>query len=196
MFLPEHLMRAFDHATLTIDGETRPLVARTDTVQWIAGYDATTPAFDWPVALSGLFLVLVLGWTSWEATTQQRPGGRGDALLFASVGLIGLTMCYLWFISTYTVTTYNLNLVWAWPTHLIAAALLLRRPQARSLRAYLALTAVGAVVFAAGWPVWPQNFHLAVLPLALGVGIRAGWWTLLNPSQIPFLPASSNNPLS
>mgnify|MGYP006444685421 CR=1 FL=1 len=105
-------------------------------------------------------------------------------------------MCYLWFISTYTVTTYNLNLGWAWPTHLVAAALLLRRPQARGLRAYLALTAVGAAVFAAGWTVWPQNFHLAVLPLTLGVGIRAGWWALLDPSQISFLPAKSSTSMT
>jgi len=183
MFLPEHLMRAFDHATLRIDGETRPLVTRTDTVLWISNYSATTPAFDWPVALSGLFLVLVLGWTSWEATTRRRPSRGGDAFLFASVGLTGLVLCYLWFISTYTVTTYNLNLGWAWPTHLVAAALLLRRPRARGLHTYLVLTAIGAAVFAAGWNFWPQNFHLAVLPFVLGVGVRAGWLALVQTNQ-------------
>jgi hypothetical protein len=179
MFLPEHLKRGFDHATVTTEGTTRPLVARTDTVRWVSDYSATESVFDWPFALSGLFFVLVLGWTSWQATTERTPGGRGDAVLLAVVGAVGLLMCYLWFISTYAVTNYNLNLGWAWPTHLLAAAVLLRRPRTRGLRLYLAGTAVAAVVFVLGWSLWPQNLHVAVLPLVLSVGVRAGWRALV-----------------
>jgi hypothetical protein len=183
MFLPEHLMEAFDHATISANGRTRPLVADTDTVQWIANYDATTAAVDWPFSLSGLFLVLVLGWTSWQATQQHVPTGRGDALLFAVIGGLGVVMCYLWLVSTYTVTNNNLNLLWAWPTHLLAAFFLLRWPQTRGLRLYLGLTAGSAAVVALGWSVWPQTFHAAVLPLILAVGVRAGWWALLSPAR-------------
>ena len=178
MFLPEHLMHAFDHATVATGEVARPLVTRTDTVQWIADYQATSAAFDWPVGLSVLFLLLVLGWTSWQASRQHPPTGRGDALLLATVGFIGLVLCYLWFVSTYTVTNYNLNLLWAWPTHLLAAAVLLRRPHASSLRLYFALTTITAAVVALGWPLWPQQFHPAVLPLMLGTGIRTGWWAI------------------
>ena len=177
-FLPEHLMHAFDHATVATGDVTRPLVTRTDTVQWIAEYQATTAALDWPVGLSALFLLVVLAWTSWQASRQRPSTGRGDALLLATVGLIGLVLCYLWFVSTYTVTNYNLNLLWAWPTHLIAAAVLLRRPQAPGLRFYFALTTVAAALVALGWPLWPQHFHPAVLPLVLGTGIRTGWQTI------------------
>jgi hypothetical protein len=183
MFLPEHLMRAVDHATVSANGRTRPLVARTDTVQWISDYDATTAAVDWPFSLSGLFLILVLGWTSWQAAQQRPPTGRGDAFLFAVIGLLGGVMCYLWLVSTYTVTNSNLNLLWAWPTHLLAALALLRWPQMRGLRLYLAGTAGVAVIIALGWPFWPQNFHTAVLPLVLAVGVRAGWWALLSPTR-------------
>ncbi len=191
MFLPEHLMEAFDHATVSTQDERQPLVAQTDTVQWISGYRASQSAFDWPVALGGLFLAFVLGWTSWQATMQRMPTGRGDAVLFASVGLAGLVICYLWFISTYVVTKANLNLGWAWPTHLVAAVLLVRRPKTSGLRPYLVATAITAALFALGWPLWPQDFHLAVLPLVLGVGIRAGWWALLSPSRIEDLPPSN-----
>jgi len=193
MFLPEHLMRAFDHATVKTNGTAQPLVTETDTVQSISGYDATTAAFDWPVALSGLFLVFVLAWTSWQATTQRAPTGRGDALLFAAVGFVGLVICYLWFVSTYDVTDLNLNIGWAWPPHLVAAALLLRRPTTSGLRLYLGATAAAAVLFALGWPVWPQNVHLAVLPFVLGVGVRAGWWALLSPSQLQNIAPSLEN---
>jgi len=179
MFLPTHLLRAFEHATVRTNGTEQPLVARTDTIQWISDYDATDARFDWPFYLSVGFLVGVLGWTARQARTNALPTGWGDATVLAILGSTGLLICYLWFISTYEVTNGNLNLLWAWPTHLGAAYLLARRPQTTGLHLYLGVSAAAAGLFVLGWPVWPQNFHHAVLPLVAGTGIRAGWWALI-----------------
>ena len=177
-FLPMYLFEAFEHATVRTGDSTRPLVARTDTTRWIAGYQATPSAFDWPLAAGWLVLLLTLGWTGWQATTGRRPGTYGDALLLASVGVTGLLACFLWFVATYEVTEYNWNLLWAWPTHLVAAAVLLWRPSMPGLRGYWAVTAVGALLVALGWTVWPQGLHAAVFPVVLAVGIRSGWRAL------------------
>ncbi|MBB4062041.1 hypothetical protein GGP80_000039 [Salinibacter ruber] len=177
-FLPDYLFEAFAHATVQSGDTTRALVARTDTTQWIDGYEATPTAFPWPLVAGWTILVLTLGWTGWQATTGRRPGGAGDALLLAAVGVTGLLACFLWFVSTYAVTEHNWNLLWAWPTHLIAATVLLWRPSAPGLRTYLAATAVGAVVVALGWTWWPQDLHAAVLPIVLTVGVRTGWRAL------------------
>ncbi|PSQ75524.1 MAG: hypothetical protein BRD33_04060, partial [Bacteroidetes bacterium QH_6_63_17] len=174
-FLPEYLFAAFNHATVDTRDTTRALVARTDTVQWISGYEATPTAFDWPLAAGWLVLLLTLGWTGWQATTGRRPGRRGDALLLAVVGGIGVLACFLWFGATYEVTNDNWNLLWAWPTHLIAAALLVWRPSLRGLREYWTVTAFGALIVAAGWGWWPQDLHAAVFPIVLAVGVRTGW---------------------
>ncbi len=174
-FLPEYLFAAFEHATVQHSDTTRALVARTDTVRWIEGYSSTPTAFDWPRAAGWLLLVLTLGWTGWQATTGHRPGTYGDALLLAGIGCTGLLACFLWFVATYEVTEYNWNLLWAWPTHLIAAAVLLWRPSAYGLRAYFAVTAVGTLIVAAGWMGWPQDLHAAVFPVVLAVGVRTGW---------------------
>ncbi|WP_103027023.1 DUF4105 domain-containing protein [Salinibacter altiplanensis] len=174
-FLPDYLFEAFAHATVQSGDTTRALVARTDTTQWIDGYDATATAFAWPSAAGWIVLLLTLGWTGWQATTGRRPGEYGDALLLAVVGIVGALLCFLWFVSTYTVTTYNWNLLWAWPTHLAAAAVLLGRPSATGLRTYLVATAVTAVFVALGWTWWPQDLHTAVFPVVLAVGIRSGW---------------------
>ena len=179
MFLPTHLLRAFEHATVSAGGDRRPLVAQTDTLHWAEDYDATEAAFDWPFALSLGGLVLVLVWTGREASTGRRPDGRADALLLALVGTVGLTICYLWFVSTYTVTDNNLNLAWAWPTHLVAAYTLLRNPSRRGLRFYLGATAGAAGLLLVGGPLWPQPFHHAVLPLIAALGLRSGWWALV-----------------
>jgi len=174
-FLPEYLFAAFTHATVRHGDTTRALVARTDTTHWIAGYDATPAAFDWPLAAGWLFLLLTLGWTGRQATTGRRPGTYGDALLLAAVGSTGLLACFLWFVATYEVTESNWNLLWAWPTHLVAAAVLVWRPSLRGLREYWTVTAFGALVVAAGWGWWPQDLHAAVVPVVLAVGVRAGW---------------------
>jgi hypothetical protein len=179
MFLPTHLMEAFTHATVTVGGERRPLVARTDTIRWVSGYDGMDAAMDWPFALSVGLLALVLGWTGWQAVNGGVPGGRGDALLFAALGTAGAVICYLWFVSTYSVTDTNLNLLWAWPTHLYAAYALLRHPTKPTVRLYLTATAGAAGLFLLAWPLWPQAFHAVVPPLAAAAGVRAGWWALL-----------------
>ena len=174
-FLPEYLFGAFEHASINTRDTTRALVARTDTVQWIDGYDATPTASDWPLAAGWLVLLLTLGWTGWQATTGRRPGDSGDALLLATVGLTGLLACFLWFVAAYEVTNYNWNLLWAWPTHLIAAGVLLWRPSARGLREYWVVTAFGMLIAAGGWGWWPQDLHAAVFPVVLAVGVRTGW---------------------
>jgi len=178
-FLPEYLFGAFNHATIETRDTTRALVAHTDTTQWIEGYDATPTAFDWPLAAGWIALVLTLGWTGWQATAGRRPGEYGDALLLTAVGLTGVLACFLWFVATYEVTEYNWNLLWAWPTHLIAAAVLLWRPSATGLRSYWVATALGVAVVAGGWPWWPQDLHAAVFPLVLAVGVRTGWRAML-----------------
>lgn len=185
MFLPEHLMTGFDHATVSVDGEQQSLVSRTDTVQWVSNYSATAPVFDWPFALSIGFLLLVLGWTTWQAVTRQRPGGRGDAVLLSIVGLAGVIICYLWFVSTYSVTDSNLNILWAWPTHLGAAYFLMRRPSSRGLFLYLAGTTAVILLFLLAWNLLPQNFHGAIFPFVLGVGIRTGWLAVFLSGALP-----------
>jgi hypothetical protein len=187
MFLPEHLMQAFDHATVSRHGISQSLVSRTDTVQWVDGYNASEETSNWPATLAWGFFGLIVLWTGGQAARGRGPSGRGDALLFAAVGTVGLVLCFLWFISTYTVTTYNLNLLWAWPTHLIAARQIVRRPTSTGLRYYLIATACTAGVLALGWPYWPQDLHWALLPVTLAVGIRAAWWAFATSARRTFL---------
>ena len=187
MFLPEYLMQAFENASVTGHGITRSLVTQTDTVQWVEGYHSSDSTTNWPTTLAWGFLGLIVLWTAGQALWGRAPSGRGDAVLFASVGTVGLLLSFLWFISTYSVTTYNLNLLWAWPTHLIAARQVVRRPTSKGLRYYFLATALTALVLAFGWPYWPQDLHWALFPVSLAVGVRAGWWAFVTSPRSVFL---------
>ena len=175
MFLPDYLQQAFDGATITIDGGMQPLVTRTDTMRWSVETASVEPAWPWPALLGWLLFGLGLVLTVVDVRGKNPSRRLFDSLLFGTVGLAGLLIVFLWFISLHTVTQHNLNLLWAWPTHVLFAVALRRRWEPSWLWMYLAATALAALVVVLGWPFWPQALPAVVLPLALLVLVRSGW---------------------
>ncbi|MEZ4699569.1 MAG: DUF4105 domain-containing protein [Rhodothermales bacterium] len=172
MFLPINLMEAFDTAEIRSDSAWMPLVVRTDTTYWNPRADALRSGYPvWPLT----WLVLGLGaWLTWK----RRDASDGvvpyfDRILFGVVGLAGALMFFLWFIALHDVTNQNWNLLWAWPTHLVAAGLMRRRPE--GLRYYWMATACVSAIALLGWPLWPQALHPAVIPVVLLLVLRSGW---------------------
>jgi len=171
MFLPLELMRAFDEASF----EGRPLVASRDTLFWIEGAGMPEEAFDWPALIAWLVAALGIGLTvaAWRGRAE-RAARRFDVMTFAVVGLAGSIILWLWIGTEHSVTGPNANLLWAWPTHLLAAFLLARRNPSGRLWVYWMLTAVVTLGTLLAWPVLPQELHPAIFPLALLLGVRAG----------------------
>ncbi len=176
-FLPVILMQHFDHAQVRSAGDWRPLVQRTDTLYWAEGAGGVQKALPWPA---------ILFWTLFAAAvwlTLRRSNGTRALLIFdrallAVVGLAGLLMLAMWTLTEHRVTADNWNLVWAWPTHLAAAFLIGRHlstpARAQGLAAYLLAGAASSLLTVLAWPFWPQEFHPAVLPLALLLSLRCG----------------------
>lgn len=174
MFLPMYLMEAFDHATVSVAGQPQPLVARTDTVYWSAEHATLEPAWPWPsIVLWGVF-ALGLWITVRDVRTPRTDRRLFDGLLFGASGVAGLLIVFLWFISLHTVTHENLNLFWAWPTHLLVAWVLIRRSRPRWLRGYLWTTASLTLALALSSFFLPQEIPAAALPLLLLLAARSG----------------------
>lgn len=175
MFLPDYLMEAFDHAAIEVEGARRPLVAQTDTLIWIDGYEPSRSRFPWEAVATWILFAVGLA-----VTVRRRGVVRGvDIPLYLLTGAAGLLIVYLWFISNHDVTEANWNLLWAWPTHLAAAAALLRRPPSRWLVGYGAASAVIAVAAVVASPIWPQVLNPVLVPIALLVALRGGamWYS-------------------
>ena len=173
-FLPLELMRQLDAAT--VDG--RALVARRDTVFWVEDAGLPEPVFPWPVALAWGLLVLVVASTVWSRLSLRpdsvmTTGRRLDVALFLVVGFAGTVLFLLGAATAHTVTRFNVELLWLWPPHLLAAFSLrrtLRRPWAIYWGAASVVT-LGAVL---GGALLPESLHPAAVPLALLVAFRAG----------------------
>jgi hypothetical protein len=132
--------------------------------------------FDWPVLATWLLFAFGAALT-FAARVRDRWGRalrRFDVALFGIVGLAGTIIAWLWLGTEHSVTGPNWNLLWAWPTHLVAAIVLARRNRSGWLWVYWALATVVTLAAVLLWPVLPQALHAAVLPLALLLVLRAG----------------------
>ncbi|NNF57894.1 MAG: DUF4105 domain-containing protein [Rhodothermaceae bacterium] len=171
-FLPVELMQQLDGATV---GGQR-LVVQTDTLVAVPGYEPAERALPWPLLLTWGLLALGLAMTVWgrlQKRTGSKAGRRADGLLFAVIGLAGLLLAFLWFGTEHRVTGPNLNLLWAWPPHLVAARWLHKNTLPQGLRGYLGVAGLAALATALGWVLFPQALPAAALPLVLLVALRA-----------------------
>ncbi len=177
-FLPDHLYDLFDQGEVMIDGAAVPLVTETDTVAWVEGYERPEPGIDW-VALLGWLVAIwsgVLAYREWRSPEciATRLHRWFDGVFLFVAGLIGLALTFLWTISLHTVTHPNLNVLWAWPTHILLLPWLLRaRPQPWQ-RVYLAVACIVAALVVIAWALLPQDLPAVALPLSLALAIRTG----------------------
>jgi len=183
-FLPEYLMEVV--ATGTVDrgdGARQPLVRRTATLT--GPPDASwTPAtaLPWPKIFGWALLAAGVGLTLVDARSGRKDRRGFDVTLYAVLGVAGLAIVFLWFISLHHVTKTNLNLFWALPTHLAVAVALARGVAGRRSGVYLAVTAAVAALLLGGMPFWPQELPGPVVPLLLLIVVRSGWlaWVRLS----------------
>ena len=179
MGLPIPMMQAYDEALVYIDGIDRPFVTQKDTLLRIDTSSDPVKARNQSFLLYGvLWSVFLLSlWITFSKTPKiSRLGLWLDRVVFGLVGLAGMLAAFLWFIALHNVTNYNLNLLWAWPTHVFIVWTIGR--QLKIVTSYMKLCAIVMVVLVAGWIFSPQPFHTALLPVVLTILVRSasrGW---------------------
>ena len=88
-----------------------------------------------------------------------------DGLLFFCIGLLGFILLFMWFNTDHSMTKDNYNLLWAWPTHLVAAFIIKSRKKA--VRVYWLITALLMILVLAAWYFLPQSMNPALIPVVL-----------------------------
>lgn len=171
MFLPNQLKNILAAAIVTTDSTALPIVEN------IRVYPAMPASFeksgmDWTPGLIfwliGLFLAGVT-YLEWRARTVLFPL---DGIILGVVGILGILFLFLWFGSARTWTNANYNLVWALPTHLIAAILLFKKRKPRILGKYFTYTTGLTLLLLISWKFVPQTLPVTLLPLVVILTIR------------------------
>lgn len=116
-------------------------------------------------------LVIVVGLSMINNKAAESFLTRLDGLLFFLTGCLGLILLFMWFGTDHSMTKNNLNLLWAWPTHAIAAFFTGRR--SGLMKKYWLVSAAGSVCTLASWYFLPQQLNQSLIPFVLILLYRA-----------------------
>lgn len=160
MFLPDFVMQELSLATIG----NRPLVREMH--ELIPAYpNQEGMSMDGPFWVTSVLAILTILW--FFRARRGRQSLWWPRLLLFVVGLVGLLVFLLWFATDHTTTRNNLNLIWAFPLHVVMA-FLISKPY-RWLRIYFKTFTVIYLAFVLTGCWWPQQFHVALFPLALAL---------------------------
>lgn len=170
-YIPEYVFKAFSIAQVQNDGNWQPIVNATNNI-FVAKVASTNGPAITPnlVFWSCWLLILVI---SVIAKIKKFSLRWFDLIFFLLVGLLGFLLMLLWFATDHTAAAWNLNLLWAWPTHLVIAFWLVKKAKTRWLNWYLLVTGILAIILVILWPLVPQGLNMSIIPIVLAIATRA-----------------------
>jgi len=170
-YIPEYVFKAFGIAQVQNNGEWQPIVKATNYV-FVANDDNANGPVITPNLVFWAFFILILV-ISLIAKVKKFSLRWFDLIFFLLVGLLGLLLFLLWVATDHAAAAWNLNLLWAWPTHLVIAFMLVKKHKPRWLNWYLMMTAILGVILVIFWAVVPQALNMALMPAVLALATRA-----------------------
>lgn len=170
MYLPDHLLAAFEHASFASDSTKLPF-AQPPTV--ILKGESATDKFIWGTPFQLFLMILVVaGYFSFR---DFRIGVKTlwfDRTLLVSVGLLGVLFTFLWVGTAHKSMVWNFNLLWAIPFHLIMAFFISMKRSRKWVDTYLRTSLIVLILVLILWPFMPQTLPWAIYPLVLALALR------------------------
>ena len=176
-FLPEELMKAFDMASVTNNGEHQTLVKHFNTIfqAKIATKSTVSAAKNFlvsPALLLSILFVLITAFSFFQYGMGQHAFWL-DFLLFFTAGLVGVLLLTMWLFTNHQPTYQNFNLLWAFPPHFFMSFLLLRKNKPYFLKLYFWLGAIVMAMLIFLNALLPQSYHIASVLIMAILVIRA-----------------------
>jgi hypothetical protein len=169
MFLPDYVESAFDHATIKQNGIIVPLVKENIKV-YEARAEDLPKGLPNPLYVFSFIAAIVIALSIYDFR-RRKASDWFDAFFFGVTGIMGLLLFFLWFATDHKAAANNLNILWALPTHIIAAIALIKQP--KWLEKYFLTTAVIGCLLLISWPLLPQKLHYSLVPVVLALTVRA-----------------------
>ncbi len=165
MFLPKYLNNSFAVATIKTPDTTKALVNNyrvlTKEIKVEKeGFSISPIVLFW--ILFGFTLVMNIAFKTSRFTNIW----NGIFVLIA--GIAGLILTFMWFGTDHAPTKNNLNILWAFPLHIITAFWLWRPSKTKDYQTiYFKVFAVMNLLLLVSFPFFPQDFHAAIIPILL-----------------------------
>jgi hypothetical protein len=172
-FLPTYMEQAFANATILENGVSRPLVKQSRVLLEYPKEEAQQSLLN-PTVIFWFLVVLFAALTLYGFKKGKLMKGL-DVALFGSVGILGLVVAFLWFMTDHTATAWNWNILWAFPGHLVLVWGLVARPNATWISSYLLFVMGATVMTLLFWIFGMQSFSPALIPILLLLLLRANF---------------------
>nr|WP_239060701.1 DUF4105 domain-containing protein [Bacteroides sp. 519] len=173
MFAPFSLMNEFAYANITTGNHSKPLVFHTS-IPVDSHEDAQTESYLITPLRAFLLLFMVVTALTIYGIKKKKSLWWLDLLLFLAAGVAGCVIAFLTFFSEHPAVSPNFLIFVFHPIHLLALPFFIRKEIKGKRSIYHVLNAVILTLFILLWPIIPQHFNLAVLPLALSLLVRSG----------------------
>ncbi len=159
MFLPDYLSNALDRTTI---GST-PIVSEKHELYNIAVVQPEVHFYTHPLFVFSCLFVLIVLLSFSKNNFIKRILIAFDGFMFFFTGLLGVLLLFMWFGTDHRMTKDNFNLLWAWPTNLIAAFYIhsLKRPGTKYFMIYIVFN----LLLLACWFMLPQHLNPALMPI-------------------------------
>ncbi|MBQ1697813.1 MAG: DUF4105 domain-containing protein [Bacteroidales bacterium] len=177
MFLPDYVYNTINDTKILRDGKPVSIVSNDHIVIYAKEpVSRTTITTYISPALLLWILFAVWAWFTYKEIKNSTYHSGGDKALLFILGMFGILFFVMWFFTEHTVTAWNMNLLWALPTHVVAAWAV--KSQKKFWKTYYKVTAIttGAMLILA--PVIPQHYDPAFYPILLMTTMRLariGW---------------------
>ncbi len=167
-FLPEYIYKAFDNATIN----KNQLVLKENTLisknqnNIVTSNFITSPIF---VFLGLAMIIIFITYYDLKSTKRTKIL---DFILFFCTGVTGVLLLLLWFATNHQTTANNYNILWAFPSNLIIAFILISNKISIWLKRYVTSLVFFMVMLAVIWIFKIEEFPLAMLPFFIALFIR------------------------
>ena len=172
MFAPFYLMDAFAGAQIANDSIQRPLVSDKALIVDAVSDEEEGGWMPTPLQCSLLLFILTAAATLYSL--RKRTGLWGvDLVLFGTAGIVGCVLAFLALFSEHPAVSSNFLLLVFHPGQLLFLPYIIYCVRKGKKCWYLTLNLIILTLFIVLFPVIPQRFDFAVVPLALCLLIRS-----------------------
>ncbi|MEP7107669.1 MAG: DUF4105 domain-containing protein [Ferruginibacter sp.] len=94
-----------------------------------------------------------------------------DGIFFFLTGALGIVIIFMWIGTDHSMTKNNYNLLWAWPSHIIASFYV--NSKKKWAGKYFGFSSAALIIVLLSWSFLPQQMNNALIPIVLLLIIRS-----------------------
>lgn len=164
MFLPDYVLSTYDNAEILRENNPVPFVSEKRLIVESIPVPQPFNYYQPLIVFWGLFVLYLL---VFFIPFAKRLIKILDFILYFLVGIAGLLILFLWFVTDHTTTQVNFNLLWTIPLYIFTAFTVFIKSKPLVLKRFYLVAAVLNVLLLLTWIFLPQDMNEVYIPVIL-----------------------------